>query len=250
MVEHIVEEGAGAFADWLPAAGLDLATHRVHTDGPAPRKLPEGYGALVVMGGAMGVGDADTTHPWLRDELALLRDAVANGVPTLGICLGAQLLAAATGGDVRPGRVGPEVGVRRVHLAASAEGDPLLHGLPPVAEAVQWHWDEVLTLPPGATLLAGSPMYPHQAFRVGDAAWGLQFHPEARPSMVRRWAEQDAARLRAAGEDPETVANDAERAWPEAARTWSRVAERFARFVQDRGADASKSEFAPPGSVT
>ena len=247
VIEHIAEEGAGAFADWLPASGLELVTHRVHVDGPAPRALPEGYDALVVMGGAMGVNDADTTHPWLRDELALLRDAVAAGVPTLGVCLGAQLLAAACGGVVDRARTGPEIGVRRIHLDERAAADPLLAGLPPVTNVVQWHWDEVVALPPGAALLAGSPQCPHQAFRVGPSAWGLQFHPEARPSMVRRWAEQDADRLRTEGLDPDEVAAEAAAAWPDAARTWAPVAGRFAKFVQDAAAVASNTEKSPWG---
>jgi GMP synthase-like glutamine amidotransferase len=234
VIEHIVEEGAGAFADWLPAAGLDLATHRVWRDGPPPRTLPGEYAALVVMGGSMGVGDA-AEHPWIDDELALLASATANQTPVLGVCLGAQLLAAATGGTVTKGGVGPELGVRRLHLTDQAQADPLLYDLPPITEAVQWHWDEVLALPPGATLLAGSPAYPHQAFRVGDSAWGLQFHPEARPSMVRRWSEQDADAVRAAGEDPEALAAGAERAWAESVRTWAPVARRFAAIVLGTG---------------
>jgi GMP synthase-like glutamine amidotransferase len=248
VVEHIREEGAGAFADWLPANGLDLVTHRVWADGPPPRTLDPAYDALVVMGGSMGVGDADTTHPWLHDEIALLRHAVAQGTPTLGICLGAQLLAAAAGGAVTKGRVGPELGVGTVHLAAAAAGDDLLHGLPPVAYAVQWHWDEILTLPPHAVLLAGSVAYPHQAFRVGAAAWGLQFHPEARPSMVARWAEQDAAAVRAAGEDPDALAAAAASAWPDTKATWAPVAARFAEVVrrrQDAATVASKSSATP-----
>jgi GMP synthase-like glutamine amidotransferase len=238
VVEHIREEGAGAFADWLPEAGLVLDTHRVHEEGPAPATLPSRYDALVVMGGAMGVPDAETTHPWLNDEMALIRDTVARGTPFLGICLGAQLLAQATGGQVVRGRVGPEIGVCRLHLTGAAAADPLLHDLPPIVNAVQWHWDEVLALPQGATLLAGSPAYPHQAFRVGSA-WGLQFHPEARPSMVARWAEQDAADVAEAGIDARAAAEDAERAWPELERTWAPVAHRFAAFVQEARAGAS-----------
>lgn len=233
LVEHIREEGAGAFAEWLPANGLALDVHRTYDDGPPPATLPDGYDALVVMGGAMGVPDAGTTHPWLHDEMALIRHAIARDVPVLGVCLGAQLLAQATGGEVIRGRVGPEVGVCRVHLSDAAQADPLLHDLPPLVEAVQWHWDEVLALPPNATLLGGSPTYPHQAFRVGQHAWGVQFHPEATPSMVARWAAQDAEAVRAAGGDPESAARDAERAWPDLERTWAPVATRFAAYVQE-----------------
>lgn len=239
VVEHLEEEGTGAFAEWLPAAGLDLDVHLVQRDGPPPATFE--HDALVVMGGAMGVPDAGTTHPWLHDDMALIRYAVARGVPVLGVCLGAQLLAAALGGEVVRGRVGPELGLRRVHLSPAAGADPLLHGLPPVVEAVQWHFDEIVTLPPGATPLAGSPMYPHQAFRVGERAWGVQFHPEVRPSMVRRWAAADADAVRALGEDPVRHGDEVEAAWPDLARTWRPVAERFARLVQDAGHPASNA---------
>jgi GMP synthase-like glutamine amidotransferase len=239
LIEHIREEGAGAFAEWLPEAGLALDTHRTYDDGPPPAQLDEEYDALVVMGGAMGVPDAGTTHPWLNDEMALIRHAVDRGVPVLGVCLGGQLLAEALGGKVVRGRIGPEVGICNVHLAPAAAADPLLGGLPPVVNAVQWHWDEVLALPPGATLLGGSAAYPHQAFRVGDAAWGVQFHPEARPSMVARWAEQDAAAVASAGGDAASAAADAERAWPDLERTWAPVARRFAEIVQEARHGAS-----------
>lgn len=244
VVEHIAEEGSGAFGAWLAEAGLDLDVHLVQRDGPPPRTTDAD--GLLVMGGAMGVPDADTTHRWLHDDLALLRDAVARGVPTLGVCLGAQLLAAACGGSVVRGRLGPELGLCRVHLAAAAAADPLLHDLPPIAHAVQWHWDEVLALPPGATLLASSPRYPHQAFRVGDAAWGVQFHPEATPANVRRWAAEDDAAVRAAGEDPARHAADVEEAWPDLARTWRPLAVRFARFVQDAASPVSNPGHGPP----
>jgi GMP synthase-like glutamine amidotransferase len=242
VIEHIVEEGSGAFAEWLPAAGLDLDVRLAQRDG-VPGTLA--HDALVLMGGAMGVGDA-AEHPWLPDELALVWRAVASGVPVLGVCLGAQVLAAALGGEVVRGRIGPELGVGTVHLAPYAAADPLLHDLPPVAHAVQWHWDEVLTLPPGATLLASSPAYPHQAFRVGERAWGLQFHPEATPSMVARWAAEDAAEVRAAGQDPAEHAADVEKAWPDLERTWVAVAQRFGELVQDAADGASKTSGGSP----
>jgi GMP synthase-like glutamine amidotransferase len=245
VVEHIVEEGAGAFAEWLPAAGLDLDTHRVHVDGPPPATLPDGYDALVVMGGSMGVPDADTTHPWLHGELALIREAVGRGVPVLGVCLGAQLLAAACGGTVRRGRLGPELGVCRVHLTTAAENDPLLAGLPAITNVVQWHWDEIFALPPGAVHLAASPTYPHQGFRVGETAWGVQFHPEATPSMVRRWADQDARAVAEAGDDPDALAQAAVDGWADQERVFAPLAGRFARAVQDAADRASKVSSRP-----
>jgi GMP synthase (glutamine-hydrolysing) len=153
------------------------------------------------------------------------------------VCLGAQLLAAATGGSVVRGRVGPELGLCRIYLDGSRTAtDPLLHGLP-IANAVQWHWDEVLALPPGATLLARGATYPHQAFRVGEHAWGLQFHPEARASMVRRWAVED-------GQDT-AHADDVARAWPDLEHTWATVAQRFADVVQDVAVKASNTSNGP-----
>lgn len=238
VVEHIQNEGSGAFTEWLPAAGLDLDVHLVQRDGAPPTTT--GHDALIVMGGAMGVGDA-ALHPWMAYEIALIRHAVTSGLPTLGVCLGAQLLAAACGGSVVRGRVGPELGLGRVHLAGEAVADPLLHGLSPVENAVQWHWDEILTLPPGATLLASSAQYPHQAFRLGERAWGVQFHPEARPSMVRRWAREDEAAVLLAGEDPAHHVAEVERAWPDLENTWRTVAQRFAHIVQDAASMASKS---------
>jgi len=141
--------------------------------------------ALVVLGGPMGAYD-DEDAPWLPATRALLATAVDDGVPTLGICLGAQLLAVAAGGEVQRGSSGPELGLGTVDVPT---GDQLLTaGTMPV---VQWHYDTVTRLPDGAELLASSAAYAVQAFRVGDVAWGLQFHVEATVDMVRDWAESD-----------------------------------------------------------
>jgi GMP synthase-like glutamine amidotransferase len=183
VVQHTAHEGLGWLLEWLPAAGLDV--HPIHPY-LGHRVPPSVEGdALVVLGGPMGAYDDDDA-PWLPATRALLATAVDDGVPTLGICLGAQLLAVAAGGEVQRGSSGPELGLGTVDVPT---GDVLLTaGTMPV---VQWHYDTVTRLPDGAELLASSATYAVQAFRVGDVAWGLQFHVEATEAMVRDWAHAD-----------------------------------------------------------
>jgi GMP synthase-like glutamine amidotransferase len=235
---HATHEGLGALADWLPAAGLELEVRHPHRGDEVPAELT-GYDALVVMGGPMGVMDADRL-PYLTAEMDLLRSAVAARTPTLAICLGAQLLAAANGGAVQKGRIGPELGVCMVAKRDVAAADELFADVPFLPQVVQWHWDEIVTLPPNATLLASSPAYPHQAFRVGDLAWGLQFHPETPPAMVAVWAEQDAEGVRAAGLDPDSVVAEATAAWPDLEAVWRPVAQRFAALAVAHAESATR----------
>src|SRR3954470_22974019 len=149
--------------EWLPDAGLDVHPIHPYLGHRVPSSV-EGD-ALVVLGGAMGAMDDDDA-PWLPAVRSLMRTAVDDGVPTVGICLGAQLLAATTGGYVERGALGPELGLGSVEVTAP---DPvLLTGQLPV---VQWHFDAVTALPPGAVLLASSDQYAVQAFRVGEVAW-------------------------------------------------------------------------------
>jgi GMP synthase (glutamine-hydrolysing) len=146
---------------------------------------------------------ADDVAPWLPAVRSLLAEAVAAELPTLGICLGAQLLAVAGGGRVEVGAPpGREAGVVRIHWRGSAATDPVLGPLVRAAGApsgddggtrrastlaVSMHADAVVELPEGAEWLAWSDMYPYQAFRLGSAL-GVQFHPEASPSLAVRWA--------------------------------------------------------------
>src|SRR5205085_5123808 len=170
VVQHAASEGLGWFQEWLPDAGVDV--HPIHPY-LGHRVPPSVEGdALVVLGGPMGAYD-DEHATWLPSVRALLASAVDDGVPTLGVCLGAQLLAAVCGGSVEPGDAGPELGLGTVDVPA---GDALLvAGEMPV---VQWHYDAVTTLPDDAVVLASSDRYEVQAFRVGEVAWGLQFHVE------------------------------------------------------------------------
>jgi GMP synthase-like glutamine amidotransferase len=146
---------------------------------------PDDIGAiagLVVMGGPMGVHD---DLPWLAPERALLRAAVEAGHPVLGVCLGAQQLAAALGAKVVAGPA-PECGMGEVHLTPAALSDPVFGAAPTPLPCVHWHRD-TFTLPDGAVRLAGNEAYENQAFRVGARAYGLQFHVEVTGSLVAHW---------------------------------------------------------------
>ena len=199
--------------------------------------LPEritGHDALVVMGGPQQAYD-DASAPWLRATKALLRSAVADRVPVLGVCLGAQLLAEATGGVVEPGGSGPELGARLVAKRDTSAADALFAAVPFTPTVVQWHWDAVVELPPGAVLLASSPRYANQAFRVGEQAWGLQFHVETPADVFRGWVAEQADALREAGGDPDALLERTLVELPEVAALWRPVCDRFAAVV--RGED-------------
>lgn len=145
---------------------------------------------LIVLGGAMGAND-DAKHPFLSDLKRLIREVVAAGIPYLGICLGGQLLAAALGARV-VSRRWEELGTLAVRLTDDGRSDPLFAGLEAEFSTFQWHHDS-FDLPAGAVLLAESAACPHQAFRVGSNAWGLQFHPEVTEQIIRDWAAWDPA---------------------------------------------------------
>ncbi|MBK6872335.1 MAG: type 1 glutamine amidotransferase [Kineosporiaceae bacterium] len=132
----------------------------------------------------------DDVAPWLPHTRRLLAEAVERGVPTLGICLGAQLLALATGGEVDRGGNGLEVGRVEIRALDAAADDallgPVVRRFGETFAVAHWHQDAVLRLPAGAVPLAVGERYPHQAFRLGSAAWGLQYHPEV---SVEDWAD-------------------------------------------------------------
>jgi GMP synthase (glutamine-hydrolysing) len=223
VVQHTPVEGLGWFQEWLPAAGLDVHPIHPYLGHRVPTSV-EGD-ALVVLGGPMGCM-ADDEANWLPAVRTLLRTAVDDGVPTLGICLGAQLLAATTGGYVERGGDGPELGLGTVQIQVP---DALFHtGAMPV---VQWHFDTITALPPDAVLLGSSHRYDVQAFRVGEVAWGLQFHVEAMPAMVREWAKNDADAVRRGGREPEDVVAEVEAAEPQLAAAGEALAQRFAKLV-------------------
>jgi len=144
--------------------------------------------ALIVLGGAMSAND-DLIHRYLADVKLLIRRVVAMNIPFLGICLGGQLLAAALGANVVSGRW-EELGTLTVELTAEGKADLLFRGVGEQFTTLQWHHDS-FDIPAGGVLLASSADCPHQAFRVGENAWGLQFHPEVNEKIVREWSASD-----------------------------------------------------------
>ena len=183
VLQHVASEPPGAFEDVLVKRGARI--HRVELD--EGETLPDwrDVDAIVAMGGPMSVNDDDTL-PWLREEKRYIGDAVRAGVPFWGTCLGVQLLAASLGARVYAGPK-PEVGLLPVTLTDVGLADPVFAGLPREQLTLQWHGD-TFDLPEGAVRLAGSPAYPHQAFRWQSHAYGVQFHLEVSAAMAREWA--------------------------------------------------------------
>jgi GMP synthase-like glutamine amidotransferase len=183
VLQHVTYEGPGAIGAAVADAGADLSVVRLDRGERVPEgDAVAGMTGLVVMGGPMGVHDE---LPWLEPERSLVRSAVEAELPVLGVCLGAQQLAAALGGIVTEGPE-PECGVGEVHLTNEAIGDPLFGPAPTPLPCVHWHGD-TFSLPKGAVRLAGNEAYENQAFRFGRSAYGLQFHVEVTGSLVAHW---------------------------------------------------------------
>jgi hypothetical protein len=166
---------------WLMEIGFKIEIIRAYDGDAIPSELPSHVKGVIALGGAMGALD-DELHPWLAHERLLLRRIVDQGIPVIGICLGAQLLGAALGGKV--GRLeANEIGIYEIEQISV---DPIF-SLGNAAVTTQWHEDYVSVLPEGATLIAKSENCPTQIFRVGDLTYGLQCHPEADASIVSLW---------------------------------------------------------------
>jgi GMP synthase-like glutamine amidotransferase len=192
VIKHNPIEGAGIFVKFCRDQGVTLD----EIDLQAGDRFPplEDYAGLLVMGGAMNVGD-EAEYPWLVEEKKYIRTAVNElHKPYLGVCLGAQLLADALGGEVGP-MPQREIGVYAVELNQMGLNSLPTKGMPSQFKTLQWHGQEVRRLPEKAKLLASSPLCQVQAFSINDHAFGIQFHQEIDQETIDLWREDLAETL-------------------------------------------------------
>ena len=231
VVEHEPQCPAAHFGTWLVEAGAALEVCRPWAGDELPD--PTGYAGLLVLGGSMGAHDDDTV-PWLAPLKDRLREAVAAGVPTLGICLGHQLLAAALGGESRPNPAGQQVGLFGVGWTDAAADDELVGPLAGPRRGVQWNNDVVTRLPDDAVPLAVLPTGELQAARFAHRLWGVQHHPEIDREVLTSWAAGDRDDHLEKGIDQEAVLAEVAEARAELDRTWRPLAVRLVDLARRR----------------
>lgn len=228
VVEHEADCPPAHVGEWLTAAGCTLDVRRPYAGDPLPALTS--YDALLVLGGPMGAGD-DDKHPWLGPVKEQIREAVATELPTLGICLGHQLIAVALGGSIDRNPRGQQVGLIGVGWTPEAAADPLLGPLATPRRGVQWNDDLVTGLPPGATVLATTEHGEIQAVRYAPTVWGVQNHPEVDVPVLRPWAASDLGSHQSRGIDQEAVLRDIDAAREELDEAWRPLATGFAALA-------------------
>jgi GMP synthase (glutamine-hydrolysing) len=182
-IRHVPFEDMGTFADVLDAEGYRIRYLEAGLDDLAALD-PLEPDLLMILGGPIGVYD-ESAYPFITDELTLLKERLTEQRPTLGICLGCQLMARALGAKVYPGGR-KEIGWSPLSLSEEGEHSVLRYLSPGQTQVLHWHGD-TFDLPEGATLLASSEMYENQAFSWGARALALQFHPEVTVTGMERW---------------------------------------------------------------
>lgn len=231
-LRHEEPDDLGIGEDVLVAEGVPLVYVDLwHEDPPALSDVS----GLVILGGDMNV-DETARYPFLSAERELLAHAVAGGVPVLGICLGAQILARALGASVIPSSR-RELGFFPVHTTEASADDLLASCFRDGDMVFQWHRD-TFDIPAGATLLLQGEVVPSQAFRAGDRAWGFQFHVEASSQELDAWLDLAGGTLeREWGRTPAELREDADRYLPTQQARSRELFRRFAQFLSARPTD-------------
>ena len=227
LLRQAPPESGGTIETALTTAGLAFRYVDLYHEIPSRLPLDQAAG-LVILGGPMNVDEVDR-YPFLRHEVPWIREAIEAGLPTLGICLGSQLLAKALGARVYPNHV-KEIGWYPIELTPAAAEDPLL-AQSGTRTVFQWHGD-TFDLPSGAVHLARSPLCENQAFRYGRLSYGLQFHAEMTAAMIDAWVDD----LQNGGEPaglPDVDPDEIRRRTPhELPRMQALAAEIFGRFAR------------------
>lgn len=241
IFQHLDAESPDLIGRVLKEAGHQIRIIRSDRE-TLPAALPASCHGLVVMGGPMGVYDGER-YNWITPEISLIESALKRRLPLIGVCLGSQLLAAAAGARVYPGERPKEIGWDRVRLSEAGMSDPLCRHLAEPsrggeATVFQWHGD-TFDLPPGAELLAGSQLFPNQAFRIGNNAYGFQFHFEVGAEAVSQWLDLWPEVLRAEGVDAQTVLEETARHMESFTGRGRRLIGAFGKLVD--GGDAAVS---------
>jgi len=226
VVQPEVDDPPHLLGAWLEEAGCTLEVCHPYAGDAVP--TADGYAGLLVMGGAMGAND-DAALEWIGPVKELIRDAVSEGVPTLGICLGHQLMGAALGGRVAPNPRGQQVGLLEVGWTDEAHHDRLFRGLASPRRGVQWNYDLVVEPPADAVILARTGDGEIQVARYAERAWGVQLHPEVDETIVATWVtDSERAELAERGFDADKLVEEIRAARAELDHAWAPLAAGFA----------------------
>ncbi len=231
VVQNYHGTGLGQLATAMDEAGAKVELLKVNEGEPLPEDVSD-YDGLIVLGGGQNAL-ADDTSPWLPSLCAMMRNFAETDRSVLGICLGSQLLARAYNAENIIGGA-TEFGWKKVELTPEGQADPLFEGVDPAFPIFQWH-DDTFILPRGAERLAGNLDVHNQAFRIGRAAYGVQFHFEADRTMVEQWSEEFADWIAERQTDwPERHLVEADTHGPAADAAGLAIARNWVRTVQTR----------------
>ncbi|MEW1989425.1 type 1 glutamine amidotransferase [Brevibacterium casei] len=250
VIEHEKGTGPERFGQWLEEAGAEVVVVRPYLGeaipAPEPRERPAvepvddgagasgrfgDYAALLVLGGAAGPLE-DTANPWFPQVRELLQRSADGEFPSFNVCLGGELLAAATDARISR-RERPQIGIYDLRTTSAGESDPVFAALAGrTLPSVLFHQEE-MSLPEGAELLVTGSDAPVQGFRVGEFAWGTQFHPETDAVQIARWLSSDSVPL-PEGKTAESIVEEVRAADAELIAWGRELAQRFVEYLRRR----------------